>query len=108
MVTSAIGILIFDKHSHVKVYSETQLNLFITNIWIERYITYRSPHLIIQARFDVTMKTRILPILRSRCQTVFDGIIVNVFHVVLEILIVSNHVFPKSTLPKCSLLFTVS
>ena len=63
--------------------SETQLNSFITNISVKRYITYSSPPLIIQSRVDVTMKTRILPILRSRCQTVFDGIIVNVFNVIL-------------------------
>ena len=53
---------IFDKYRQVEMCSETQRNSFITNIRVKRYVTYRSPHLIIQARFDVTMKTRILPI----------------------------------------------
>ena len=54
------------------------------------------------------METRILPILGSGRQTVFNGVEVNVFNVVSKISIASNHVLPKSTLPKCSLPFVLS
>ncbi len=39
-------------------------------------------------------------------QTVFDGVVVNVVHVQVQVFIVSDQVFPKASLPYAALIVT--
>ena len=48
------------------------------------------------------------PILNTHDKPMFQGIDVNVIHVTLEILFVSDRSLPKSSLPQCKLAVTVA
>jgi hypothetical protein len=61
-----------------------------------------------QASAHVVMKRRVRPIAHSGDKTVFHGIEVNVIDVPFEILLITNDVFPESTLPQRYLAISVT
>ena len=65
-----------------------------------------APIWIVCSALDPFVETRVRPIVRAFSQTVFDGVVVNVVHVHVQVFIVSDQVFPKASLPNTALIVT--
>lgn len=101
-VSQSVGCDVSHHFNYIDSFSYSMRN----NLKIRRFTIFLAlakPIKLVNLLFDPTVKTGMLPLMRTFHISVFYRIVVDVIHMSGKILLVANQVFPEPPLPNAAL-----